>query len=176
MTTAEALLNQVRPEPRETNFELNLAPIIDCLVVLIAFMLAAVSLAAVSIIDAGFSPEAINQTNATAGSPQLTISVHLKSGKALRIVTAGTSGAQTTTDDRQSVELAPLAQPGQPASWDLDRLQAEMSRIAQLTQDGTRGSASVVSIVAEDSVAYEDVIRVMDQVRKVIPNVVLAEI
>jgi biopolymer transport protein ExbD len=51
--------------PAEIDFELNLAPIIDCLVVLITFTLISASFLSVAVFDYGAAPNSASQSSTT---------------------------------------------------------------------------------------------------------------
>lgn len=135
------------------DFELNLASIIDCFTVLIAFMLASASFIAVGIIDAGVSAAGTTSTGAEA--PAVMVSMELRADHSIELKFSG----QLT---RQEI-LAPVG-----GKWDHDGLTARLKDVA--TRFPTVKSAT---LSAENTVAYQDVVQSMEVTRKSLPFVLL---
>lgn len=146
----------------EPNFELNLAPIIDCLTVLITFMLASASFVVISILDAGFTPESLVEASASLGAPEVRLSLTLKPDKSLTLAVAGK-------------ETLVLPMPARAGDWDLAKLGAELLRLKNQAAANKKADPDV-SLNADDRLEYQEVIKVMDEVRKTFPSVVLGGI
>lgn len=142
----------------EQNFELNLAPIIDCLTVLITFMLASAAFVVINILDAGFAPESLVTSTNAQGSPEVTLTLRLQPDRTLVLTMAGKA-------------VQALRIPAAAGDWDLRKLGAELERL----KAGTKGEPDI-SLASDDLVEYQEVIKVMDQVRKTFPSVVLGGI
>jgi biopolymer transport protein ExbD len=142
--------------------ELNLASIIDCFTVLIAFMLASASFLSIGILDAGIAAAGASASPGTP--PAIVVNVELKqdfqyvvkvSGK----VTASypiAAGAPTATKD------------GQQKAWDHAALTAKLGELKARFPD-----VSAVTMSAENTVEYRDVVKSMEITRKTHPAVLL---
>jgi len=148
----------------EQNFELNLAPIIDCLVVLIAFTLASASFVAIAVMDAGYSPESFtNQVQQQGSLSDPTISVHLLSNRSLSVEVVGR--------ENRKVSFPPMGAMNGETAWNLPALKTELEQLK-----AKYGDKLDLSLLSEDSLDYEQVIIVMDQVRQTFPSVLLGGI
>lgn len=130
-----------------TDFELNLAPIIDCFTVLITFMLASASFLSISIFDAGFTPvEAMGDPN----PPQITINLNVKDkDRGYELVVKGKENSNATYKTPEEVGQALVALKGRfPA-------------------------ADSVTLSADDNVEYDKVVKAMEKIRPVFPALVL---
>lgn len=148
----------------DQNFELNLAPIIDCLVVLITFTLASASFVAIAVMDAGYAPESFSSQVQQQGSlSDPTISVHLRAGKSLVVEVVG----------KQSTKFSfpPVGNMSGQMDWNLTALNDQLEQLRT-----KYGDKLDLSLLSEDSLEYEQVIIVMDQVRKTFPSVLLGGI
>ncbi len=128
------------------DFELNLAPIIDCFTVLITFMLASASFVSISLFDAGFTPaEAIGDPN----PPPITVSLDLKKNGSLQVVTHGKLNSTNT-----------FANPDEAAEA-LRQLKEKYPGVESMT------------ITADPEVEYEAIVKAMEKSRKYMPGMVL---
>lgn len=122
----------------ELDFELNLAPIIDCLTVLITFMLASASFLSISIFDAGFTPA---EAQGDPTPPPITVSLDLKKNGSLQVVIKGQLNQRNT-----------FANPDE-ASEALRQLKEKYPGLESVT------------ITADQEVEYEAVVRAMEKAR-----------
>ncbi len=128
------------------DFDLNLAPIIDCFVVLITFMLASASFISISLFDAGFTPaEAVGDPN----PPPITVSLDLKKNGSLQVVTKGSLNSTNT-----------FANPDE-ASEALRQLKEKYPGVESVT------------VTADPEVEYEAIVKAMEKTRKHMPAMVL---
>lgn len=129
------------------DFDLNLAPIIDCFTVLITFMLASASFLAVTIFDAGFAPaDAVGDPK----PPAITVSVVVKDkdqGYKLEV-----KGKMTLNQTFKTPE--DLA----------ETLKTVKSKFAD---------TSSVTLSADDNVEYEKLVKAMEKMRPIIPGLIL---
>lgn len=131
------------------DFELNLAPIIDCLVVLIAFLMVSMSYLSIQMLDAGISsPGGMVQSS----SKGVSLDVKIMGNDQLKI----TLQKNGKTLSKSNVAFA-----------DFDG-----SLKAVLAQTDISPEAALLS--AEDQIPYERVIQVMDQVRNHVSKVQLS--
>jgi len=135
------------------DFELNLASIIDCFTVLIAFMLASASFLSIGILDAGVAAAGATATGETP--PPVNVAVELSRGQKLTVKVTGKSNHTT-----------PLA--GKDGQWDHEGLTRTLASIK--TQ---YPKVSALTLTAENDVEYKDVVKVMEVARKTLPAVML---
>lgn len=128
------------------DFDLNLAPIIDCFVVLITFMLASASFISISLFDAGFAPmEAIGDPT----PPPITVTLDLKKNGSLQVVTKGILNSSNTFANREEA--------------------AEALRQLKEKYPGVES----VTVTADAEVEYEAIVKAMEIARKHLPAMVL---
>jgi biopolymer transport protein ExbD len=135
------------------DFDLNLAPIIDCFTVLITFMLVSASFLTIGILDAGV--EAAGQTASNAKPPEVTIQLTLKPANSFDLKVTGKGNLSTNIQAKDG-------------KWDLDRLRAELDGVKKRWP----ASDSLV-LSAGDQIEYRDVVQAMDAARKIFPGVLL---
>ncbi|MBS1985424.1 MAG: biopolymer transporter ExbD [Bdellovibrionales bacterium] len=144
-----------KPGRASGDFDLNIAPIIDCFVVLIAFLLISASYVAIGMIDAGV--QAGQAAPTSANPPPVQVVVELMQNQNVRVKITGAV--------KEAVEI-----PASNNSWDYERLQTKLGDIKQRwpAVDGATLSAA-------PDVEYRDVVKGMEVVRKKIPMVLLGE-
>ena len=131
------------------DFELNLAPIIDCFTVLIAFMLVSATFLAIGIFDAGIS--AAGSKAASTTPPPITMTLHINANKTMSLQVTG-----------KMQKTIPIAADGTTAL--VDQLKDLRTRFP---------AATSLTLKADDKVPYSDVIKTMESVRATIPLVLL---
>ncbi len=131
------------------DFELNLAPIIDCLVVLIAFLMVSLSYLSIQMLDAGIT--------SPGGAVQ-----SVSKGLSLDVKIMGEDKIKVTLQrDNKTIEKSDVL------VGDLDsKLKAVMATL------DSKPETALLS--ADDEIPYEKVIYVMDQVRNHVPKVQLS--
>lgn len=133
--------------------ELNLASIIDCFTVLIAFMLVSAAFVSIGILDAGVAAAGAQSAGNTPPSVQVT--VELSAGHKLSLKTLG--------KETKTYEL-----PAKDGAWDHAALQEQLTGLKQRYND-----IAAVTLVADNAIEYKEVIKAMEMTRKVIPVVLL---
>jgi biopolymer transport protein ExbD len=137
------------------DFELNLASIIDCFTVLIAFMLASATFLSIGILDAG-----VAAAGAPAASsdkpPEVNITIELAKDQKFVIKLSGKTTSSTP----------------------LEALTGNKYNYEALTQSliSTKSRFSdvnAVTLTADNSIVYKDVVKAMEVIRKTIPVVLL---
>jgi biopolymer transport protein ExbD len=137
------------------DFELNLASIIDCFTVLIAFMLASTAFLSIGILDAGVAAAGAT-ANDNSAPPPVNLEVVISNTKTMSIKVTG------KTNSNFAIAAA------KDGSWNL----AEMNeKLAGLHQQWP--TVNAITLTADNTVEYQDVIKTMDSVRKTIPVVLL---
>lgn len=130
------------------DFDLNLAPIIDCFTVLITFLLVSASFLSVGLLDAGVAAAGAQQAS-NATPPPVNIAIELKAGGSLVIEVTGKASHKTTVKElgALSKELAALK-----AKWP---------------------AVTAATISADNAVEYKEVVKTMETTRKHLPAVML---
>lgn len=135
------------------DFELNLAPIIDCLTVLITFTMISASFLSISVFDAGMAGP-IDKADKTP-PPPVNLSLELRSGGQFDIVVTGkentTVKVAAINGERDYVGLAEH----------LKKLKAKWPTVQG------------VSVEADENVEYQFIVKAMDSARPSFPEVVL---
>lgn len=135
------------------DFDLNLAPVIDCLTVLIAFMLASATFLSIGILDAGIAAAGNTATDVTP--PPVNIAIELSAGEKVVVKLSGKSN-----------QSYPISRKGE--GWDYDSLSALLKDIK------TRWpGVNAATLIADNSVQYKDVVKAMEVIRKDLPAVLL---
>jgi biopolymer transport protein ExbD len=133
--------------------DLNLAPIIDCFTVLIAFMLVSASFLSIGLLDAGIA--AATPSSSATQPPPVNIEVVVKSGFEIQIKI---SGKETKT----------LTVPANGGGLDLEKLKLSLEPI-----HARWPTVAGATLSAENSVEYKTIIQTMEATRKVFPAVAL---
>ena len=136
--------------------ELNLAPIIDCFTVLIAFMLVSASFLSIGLLDAGIAAAGPSTDNATP--PPVSIEVIIKNELGFQVKVTGK-------------ENRTFSVPAKAKTLDLDSLAAQLKPLQEKWK-----SVTGATISADADVEYKDVIRTMEITRKSFPAVALGGI
>jgi biopolymer transport protein ExbD len=136
------------------DFELNLASIIDCLTVLIAFMLASASFLSIGILDAGVA--AAGAAPKDQAPPSVNIAVELRKDQSMILKVTGKVNSTTTIP----VNAA--------KAWDHETLAQNLVALKAKWTD-----ANAVTLTAENAVEYRHVVKTMESMRKTIPVVLL---
>jgi biopolymer transport protein ExbD len=138
---------------RSQEFDINLAPIIDCFTVLITFMLVSASFLSIGIFDAGAG--AAGQASASQTPVEEMVQVDLQSQFGIEIKLTG-----TTTD---TIHLA-----SKNGKLDYEGLSKELSSIKQRWP-----KTESLILSASNDIEYLHIIQSMEKIRKIIPGVLL---
>lgn len=139
------------------DFEINIAPIIDCFVVLIAFLLISSSYLAIGILDAGVQAGSVTPETTNAPAP-VSVVVSLETNGRLAVKLSGARN--------EKLEVPA----GADGRWDWSRL---TSRLTEIKHQWPAVDGLVLT--ANPDTEYRDVVLGMEVVRKTIPNVLLGE-
>jgi biopolymer transport protein ExbD len=136
--------------------ELNLAPIIDCMTVLVAFLLLSASYVSVFVLDANLPPLVVASESVTAPPKGITLSIKVKEPGTVELKSTG---------EENLVETLKL-DPGDGAAAEalrarINELKARWPETQSLTLSG------------EDEVPYHEVVRVLEEVRPAMANISL---
>jgi len=137
------------------DFDINLAPIIDCFTVLITFMLVSASFLSIGIMDAGVAVPSSAQIANPDKPPSVLVQVELKQGSAMELKVSG----------KVSRNLKLEARDGKA---DFPTLSRELASLKQQYPD----TDSLV-LSAQDEIEYKNVVQAMEEIRKTVPGVLL---
>lgn len=135
------------------DFDINLAPIIDCFTVLIAFMLVSASFISIGILDAGVAAGGATAAEGTPPPVQITVELNRDQSVAIKL-----AGKATST---QSIRA-------KDGKRDLAEVNRQLAAIK-----GKWPSVEAATLTAESNVEYREVIETMEMVRKTQPAVLL---
>lgn len=142
------------------NFELNLASVIDCLTVLITFMLASASFLSVGILDAGIT--AGGESSLNASPPPIVLTLELKKNSEIKLVVQGKLSKEINIKALSATDSVQKVKP------DYSRLEKELQ-----SMKAEWPGLDSATLTAENEILYQSIVATMDQVRKWIPNVML---
>jgi biopolymer transport protein ExbD len=139
--------------------DLNLAPILDCFVVIITFLLVSASFLVLGVLDAGIAAGGKSATNSPP--PPIQITVEVTATKDLVVKLSGASSqvtripaAKSATDPNPALDFPGLAKR-------LDEVHKRWPTV------------NAATLTAGNAVEYRDVVLTMDATRKVLPVVLL---
>jgi biopolymer transport protein ExbD len=136
------------------DFEINLAPIIDCLTVLIAFMLASASFLSIGILDAGVAAAGATSTD-NATPPPVNVAIELGNDHNFTVKVTGKSTSTT-----------PISKKG--TDWNFDELVQNLKNLKTQWP-----SVNAVTLSADNTVEYQNVVKSMEIIRQTMPVVLL---
>jgi biopolymer transport protein ExbD len=131
------------------DFELNLAPIIDCMVVLIAFLMVSLSYLSVQILDAGLtSPGGLESSKTDALSLEIKI----------------------VSEEQIQLEVSHKGKVTQKTQFKLSDLEIQVGQVIPTLPS----KPETALINANNDVSYDLVIRTLDSVKNHVPQVQLS--
>ncbi len=136
------------------DFDINLAPIIDCFTVLITFLLASASFLAIGVFDA--SVAVTGPTSTTTKPPSVRVDVELTPNFEIHLRTA-------TQNSKDVKRIAPIS-----GDWNIAQLLLELDAVKVKWTD-----ANTVVLTGADDVQYVHIVRLMESMRSRIPNILL---
>jgi biopolymer transport protein ExbD len=137
------------------DFEINLAPIIDCLTVLITFTLVSASFLSVSLLDAGVAaPQAQSDS---ANPPKVSL--------VLELMPTGEIEVRSTGQESRTQKI-----PAKDATWDQAALASHLQAFKKRWPD-----IHQVTVTADKKVEYVNIVRIMESARMSFPAVLLGE-
>jgi biopolymer transport protein ExbD len=140
------------------DFELNIASIIDCFVVLITFMLASATFLSIGILDAGIAAAGATATPGTP--PPVNVVVELKENRDIVVKVTGKQNTTNTFQPRAGKEGA--------KDWNYESLTVQLAGVKV-----NFPSVTGATLMADNKVEYKEVVKSMEVVRKTLPVVLL---
>lgn len=144
----------------EQDFDLNLAPIIDCFTVLITYLLVSASFISLSVLNVGVAASGTAAPAPPPGAPPLSLTLRLGASRSLKLKLSG--------GPRRIEKESEL--PARGGAFATDELVARIADILS-TNDGLAD----VSVSADPTVQYKDVVRIVETLRKTVPKVYLSK-
>ncbi|MGK5084949.1 biopolymer transporter ExbD [Bdellovibrionota bacterium FG-1] len=135
------------------DFELNLASIIDCFTVLIAFVLASASFLSIGMLDGGIAAAAPQA--ASDHPPSISLTVELSANHQLAVKISGKESGATSIVASEN-------------QWNYKKLTESLAAAKARHSD-----TQAVTLTADNSIAYKDVVKAMEVIRQTIPVVLL---
>jgi biopolymer transport protein ExbD len=140
------------------DFDLNLAPIIDCFTVLITYLLVSASFLSLSIFDIGVAASGQGAA-ANPTTPPHAVIVRMTESRSIELRVSG--GAENLS---LTIPIASVS-----ADWNFVGVNTKLDQLKQKYSD-----INDVSLSAENHVTYKEVIRVIEALRKTNPKIYLA--
>lgn len=138
---------------RNQDFDLNITALIDCFTVLIAFMLVAATFVSVGILDAGVA--AAGATAVSSEPPQHLLTIEMKANHTFGVKVSGKDNFNQQISNESGV-------------WNYEGLAKQLEEIKKKWP-----TLNAATLVAENSVEYQDVIKSMEVTRKAGTSVLL---
>lgn len=141
----------------ESDVELNLAPVIDCFTVLITYLLVSTSFLSIEMLDVNVTVDSEQASNADQ-TPDVTLQVRLQDAKTFEL---------TVTGKQPTTYRIPASKNGEINAAKLrSQLNKVKKRWPQLRD---------VSVSADPSVDYQDLVLVIETVKSTLPQITLGE-
>jgi len=142
------------------DFEINLAPIIDCFTVLITYMLVSASFLSLNMLDVGVSTTSDQPAAQTDAAPQMSLALELDANHQLQLQLSG-----------EETKTYPIAATGPTGNdWNYDALKSDIAEVRQKYP-----SLTEISVKAQPVVDYKEIVDVVGQLKGSIPKVYLGE-
>lgn len=148
---------QKRRGEAEVDFELNLAPIIDCFVVLITYMLVSASFLSLGILDIGAQGNGTAEVNAKIQKDPVVISLILNAGRDVVIRISGKSRSQNRIQNAEG-------------EVNIEQVTAHLNQIKKQYPN-----VEAVLVSAQDNVDYNELVTLIGTIKPVFPLVSLGE-
>jgi len=149
-----------KKEKKSQDFKLNITAIIDCMVILISYTLVSASFIAMGAVDINFynnQPPPPSTQNQKSSPPEVNVTVNLRSQRELDIIITG------------KIEKK-FRIPAKDSEWDLDMLAKRLDQIKTKFKD-----IKVITITAQDSIQYREVVGAIEAAQKKFPGIWLGE-
>ena len=144
------------------DFDLNLAPIIDCFTVLITYLLVSASFISLTALDVGVAAagQAADQPAAQPKTPPFNMMIQLTAQKVINLKISG---------GPKNIDLTIPVLPAGGAAWNRVGLDAQVHRALR-----TFPGIQEATLMADSAVVYKDVVHVVEDLKKIIPKVFLS--
>jgi len=141
----------------EQDFELNIASIIDCFVVVIAYLLLSASFIAIGAFDVGIAAQGAGSDATPPKPPEVTVSVLLQESHNAVIRVSG--------KENRSYQVEPKGD-----SWNYEGITEQVEVVK-----GKWRSLASVNVATEGGVEYQALVKGIESARKAVPTVFIGE-
>ena len=138
---------------QDLDFDINLAPIIDCFTVLITFLLASASFLAIGVFESNVAIP--GPANGATKPPPVRVDIELGLRREIIFKVSGAAKIEKTI-------------PSTKGGWDVTQL---MTEIAEIQKKWPETTSTVLT--AADDVEYVHIVRLMESIRVKVPNILL---
>lgn len=140
--------------------EINIVPIIDAFTVLIAYLLATASFLTLTSLEVGVAAIGTSSAEVAAGPPPIVMTLEMKSTGDISILVRG---------GKLTREIAIAVRASQPGAWNLTDLDSQLTNAIVKWPE-----LNEVSILAEPTVLYKDIVTVIHAIQKTMPKVYIS--
>ena len=155
-------MSAVSADDNDQDFEINLAPIIDCFTVLITYLLVSASFISLSTLDVAVATTTEEPSEVVSAEPPPSVYVELYTTRDIKVIL---NGPQSVI-----IPIAALVPKSGKPEWDLAKLNETISNIK--TRIPALGE---VNIKAEPRLKYKYVVRAVEELKRVMPRVFVGE-
>lgn len=134
-------------------FELNLAPVIDCLTVLIVYTMISASFITMGVFDTTVPTEG----RSSPSTAQVQLRLDLNSDKSIEVTIEG--------NEKFNRRIASVG-----GDWNFEKLSMELSSVKEKWS-----GLNTATVAADPSVHYREIVRLIERTKKTVPYVVLGE-
>lgn len=143
------------------DFELNLAPIIDCFTVLITYLLVSASFLSLSVLDIGITATGEKAADAVAPTEiPISVSLYLRTNHTVEIKVSG--------GPKKISETSVLATNAE-GSWNSVELKTKITELLKRWP-----TFKEVNMSAEPQIQYKDLVKIIEELKPLLPNIYLA--
>jgi biopolymer transport protein TolR len=143
----------LRANVRKTEFDLNIVPIVDCLTILLTFMLASGAFFSLGVLEIGVA----GPSSASAEKKEFPIdlTLELNAGKSMTLAVSGKM--------RKRIPLAAFE-----GQWNFSKLTEELTKFAEEYPE-----VKSVNLLANQDLEYHEIVKAMEATKKSHPDVLL---
>ncbi len=143
----------MRTSVRKTEFDLNIVPIVDCLTILLTFMLASGAFFSLGVLEIGVAGPSSSTEEKKDPTIELSLEMHASKGMTLAV----------TGKMRKRIPL-----PAVENQWNFPKLIEELGRFAVEFPE-VKG----VSLIANQDLEYQEIVKAMEATKRSHPDVLL---
>jgi len=163
---------KTRKHSFESTTDVNIVPIVDCMVVLITFSMAAGTFLSIGALQVGVSTSA-QQEQITAEKDPVQIFVDVQENRSYTVRVTGDENYQVVIPPARSNTTRVIAntqesETPQPTLWDYGRLSTELQKLAEKWP-----KIKSATVAGHPEILYQDLVSAMEKTRLAFPDVVL---
>lgn len=142
----------------DSDFELNLAPVIDCFTVLITYMLVSASFISLDLLEVQVAMSSDAPVEEPQQEPKDMLSLEMKEGKVMELKITGKR------------ELSYPVSPLRGGDWNLEAMRKKVEQI-RMSSPGIEE----ISVKAAPAVRYKEIVQVVENLKPAVPKVFIGE-